>query len=154
MKKLWILVCIALLLLLSSSSAAASQSYALSIFNPVDFSSGDQLPSPFTASGPAVDEGLFCASGTAYTLYTIAAGPPTFEKQNFQVMKRFDCEDGSGTITVLVHAHVIFEPYENVGQWNILRGTGDYARIKGRGSQVGEATDVGVNDTYEGWVIK
>ena len=154
MRKLATFSIVVMLLLLTSAPAAASQSYTLTIFNPIDFSSGDQFPSPFTASGPAVDEGLFCASGTAYTTHTIMAGPPDIRRTNFQVTKLFVCQDGSGAIEIFVHAHVNNDSYENTGQWNVLSGTGDYARLKGRGSQVGEATDVGVNDTYTGWVIK
>jgi hypothetical protein len=95
---------------------------------------------------------LFCESGTAYTIATIVAGPPTFERTNFQTEKLFICADGSGSITIRLHAHVIFDPYENVGQWSVLSGTGDYAQLFGRGSQVGEPSDVGVDDTYTGWV--
>lgn len=141
-----------MLLLVTGIPVSAAQEYTLTIYNPVDFGSGDQLPSPFTARGPAVDAGLFCASGTVYTIETIVAGPPDSSRKNFQATKVFECGDGSGSISLLLHAHVVFNPYVNVGTWNILSGTGDYIRLYGRGSQFGEPTDVGVNDTYTGWV--
>jgi hypothetical protein len=141
-----------MLLLVTGVPVSAAQENTLTIYNSVDFGSGDQLPSPFTAWGPAVDAGLFCASGTVYTIETVVAGPPDFSKKNFQTTKVFECDDGSGSITVFLHAHVVFDPYHNIGEWNVLSGTGDYGRLYGRGSQVGEPTVVGVNDTYTGWV--
>jgi hypothetical protein len=154
MRKILTISVVILLLLLTSAPVAAEQENTLTIDNPIIFGSDPQFPSPFTASGPAVDVGLFCASGTAYTLVNMLAGSPSFYRLNFHDIKLFECADESGTITVLLNAHGFSDRSANLGAWNVLSGTGAYAGLYGRGEQSGEAIEGGVEDTYTGWVNK
>ena len=152
MRKILTFSLVILLLLLTSAPAGAAQENTLTIINPIDFGSGPQFPAPFTADGPAVNDGLFCASGTVYTLVNTPAGPPSFDLRNFHDIKLFVCDQGS--ITVLLNAHAFSDPSSHVGTWNVLSGTGAFAGLHGRGEQTGEPTSVGVTDTYTGWVNK
>jgi hypothetical protein len=154
MRKILTISVVILLLLLTTIPVGAKQENTLTIINPIDFGSGPLFPSDFTASGPAVDAGLFCASGISYTLVNMMAGPPSSGLMNFHDIKRFVCEDESGSIIVLLNAHALSGPPHNVGPWNILSGTGAYVDLYGRGEQSGEAIEGGVIDTYTGWVNK
>jgi hypothetical protein len=154
MRKILTILVVILLLLLTTIPVGAKQENTLTIINPIIFGSDPQFPSDFTAYGPAVDAGLFCDRGTSYTLVNMMAGPPSSSLMNFHDIKRFVCEDGSGSITVLLNAHALSGPPHDVGPWNILSGTGAYASLYGRGEQSGEAMDGGVIDTYTGWVNK
>ncbi len=154
MRKILTIAVVILLLLLTSAPVAAEQENTLTIINPIFFNSGDQFPSDFTASGSAVDAGLFCASGTSYTLVNIIAGSPNFYRLNFHDVKLFVCDDESGTITVVLNAHGFSDKSANPGTWNILSGTGTYAGLYGRGEQTGEGIEGGVIDTYTGWLNK
>jgi len=60
------------------------------------------------------------------------------------------CDDGSGSFTINLRAHVYFEPYSDVGTWNILRGSGDYANMHGNGTLAGAPFEGGVLDVYSG----
>lgn len=92
-------------------------------------------PSPFTASGPAVDDGLVCAAGTVVNASGKATGfsPTGF---NFQGVKLFMCEDGSGEFFVNLQARIDFRKGTTFN-WNVLSGTGDYEKLHGAGDGVG-----------------
>ena len=92
-------------------------------------------PNPFVASGPAVDSGLVCAAGTVVDAIGKVAGsaPNGF---NFQGVKHFICDDGSGEFFVNLQARIDFRKGTTF-EWNVLRGTGDYERLHGAGSGVG-----------------
>ncbi len=49
-------------------------------------------------------------------------------------------------------AHVIFDPYSDVGTWTILHGWDDMARIHGHGTLEGIPFEGGVTDTYMGLI--
>ena len=138
------------LLLSPASQAAASQSLSVTIEVDTLFGEIAVLPSPFTAHGPAVDAGLLCPSGTVSDLLSIAAGPPSDGPINFHVIKLFECADGSGTATIQLNAHVIFDPFSDVGPWNVLAATGAYANLHGTGTLEGTPTATGVYDVYTG----
>lgn len=92
-------------------------------------------PSPFVAFGPAVDAGLACASGTvANATGKVTGSSPT--GFNFQGIKHFTCDDGSGEFFINLRARIDFSRGVTF-QWNVLRGTGDYARLHGAGSGFG-----------------
>jgi hypothetical protein len=92
-------------------------------------------PSPFTAFGPAVDEGIVCAGGTVVDASGKVTGrsPTGF---NFQGVKRFLCDDGSGEFFVNLQARIDFRRGIQF-HWNVLSGTGDLADLHGAGRGVG-----------------
>lgn len=92
-------------------------------------------PGPFTASGPAVDDGLVCATGTVYDAAGMVKGfsPTGF---NFHGIKHFMCDDGSGEFFVNLQARIDFKRGVSFN-WNVLSGTGAYEDIHGAGSGIG-----------------
>ena len=111
-------------------------------------------PSPFTASGPAVDDGLLCTGGTVVNDSGKVAGfsPNGF---NFQGIKHFTCDDGSGEFLVNVQARIDFRKGTTFN-WNVLAGTLAYENLHGAGSGVGlggvpcRNPDECVLDLYDG----
>jgi hypothetical protein len=111
-------------------------------------------PSPFTASGPAVDDGLVCDAGTVVNATAKGTGfsPTGF---NFQGIKHFTCDDGSGEFFVNLQARIDFRK-GGTFNWNILKGTGDYEDLHGAGKGFGVPgvpcgdPDVCVLDVYDG----
>lgn len=92
-------------------------------------------PSPFTASGPAVDQGLVCSAGYVFD----AAGQVTGNSPtgfNFQGIKFFSCADGSGGFAANLQARIDFRRGVTF-YWNILGGTGDYEKLHGAGTGIG-----------------
>lgn len=90
-------------------------------------------PSPFQAFGQAVDDGIVCSSGTV----SDATGKATGFTQNgfnFQGIKHFTCDGGEFFINL--QARINFTTGVTF-QWNVLRGTGDFADLHGAGRGVG-----------------
>lgn len=99
----------------------------------------------WTATGPAVDDGVICPSGiealvdfseldgTPITLSdfgrrreaAIMAFPPDETTDHLQVME-FSCADGTGALTLVVEER-------NGGLWQVRDGTGAYAELTGSG---------------------
>lgn len=111
-------------------------------------------PGPFTASGPAVDDGLICASGVVYDLAGKVSGfsPTGF---NFSGVKGFECADGSGAFAVNLQARIDFRKGVTFN-WNVLHGIGAYEDLHGAGSGIGIPgepcgdPDVCILDIYDG----
>jgi hypothetical protein len=109
---------------------------------------------PFTASGPAVDDGLVCDSGNVVDASGKVTGfsPAGF---NFQGVKQFTCDDGSGEFFVNLQARIDFRKGVTF-QWNVLSGTAEYENLHGAGDGVGIPgvpcgdPDVCVLDVYFG----
>jgi hypothetical protein len=55
---------------------------------------------------------------------------------NWQGIKHFTCDDGSGEFYVNLQARIDFRKGTTF-HWNVLRGTGDYEDLHGAGSGVG-----------------
>jgi len=89
---------------------------------------------PFMASGPAVDDGLICDTGEVIDSSGKVSGisPKGF---NFQGIKQFICDDGSGEFLVNVQARIDFSRGTTF-HWNVLGGIGDYEDLHGAGSGV------------------
>jgi hypothetical protein len=149
MRRRVLLLAATVLLLVIPVSAGASDSYAITIEVPTYF---DQTAWTFTAYGEAVDNGLICGYGTVTEGKYIAAGRPDGGHWNFHIEKVFECGDGTGAFTVNLKAHVYFDPYSDVGTWNVLRGTGEYAHVHGSGALYGTPLDNGVLDVYTGMI--
>jgi hypothetical protein len=90
---------------------------------------------PFVASGPAVDNGLICDKGEVidYSGKVTGFSPNGF---NFQGIKHFICDDGSGEFLVNVQARIDLSGGATFN-WNVLGGIGDYEDLHGAGSGVG-----------------
>ncbi len=95
-------------------------------------------PSPFAASGPAVDDGLICGEGIVvdYSGKVTGFSPTGF---NFQGIKQFICDDGSGDFFVNLQARIDFRKGTTFS-WNVLAGTGAYEDLHGAGTGVGLET--------------
>ena len=93
------------------------------------------VPGPFTASGPAIDEGLMCETGIVVDAAGKVTGlsPTGF---SFHGIKHFACDDGSGEFYVNLQARIDFSRGVSFN-WNILNGTGDYENLHGAGSGIG-----------------
>ena len=129
---------LSLSLLLVAASVAISSPASATTPTGVDIEVETSLlgaPSPFVASGPAVDDGLVCDSGTVVDASGKVTGgsPAGF---NFQGVKHFTCDDASGEFFVNVRARIDFRKGTTFN-WNVLSGTGDYANLHGAGSGVG-----------------
>lgn len=105
----------------------------------------------FTATGPAVGDGVVCASGDTFDVSgkVTGSGPWGF---NMQIIKRFTCGDGSGTFLVKLQVRKLYEgPYSTTFHWNVVGGTADYAKLHGSGKGVGlPSTNADVLDVYTG----
>jgi hypothetical protein len=113
----------------------------------------------FTATGPAVAEGLVCATGETYPLRGSATGWQSNRVANFHVLKEFVCDDDSGSFFVKLEVHYAFAttPEHSEFNWTIKGGTGDYEDLHGSGSGMGlyadpETPPGGVLDAYDGRV--
>lgn len=92
-------------------------------------------PGPFVASGPSVDAGTVCSSGTVVDA-TGRTGRFTDTSFDFQGIKHFTCDDGSGEFFVDLHAHIDFETGIEFN-WHVIHGTGAYTGLIGSGEGVG-----------------
>jgi hypothetical protein len=121
-------------------------------FNPDGFNFGT-----FTASGPAVDDGLICASGTVDDTRLIFAGGQSNRGAQIPVRKTFTCDDASGQIFVKIQVHLDFATSTETFSWVILGGTGDYADLNGsgQGTTVSDGSDpqTGNFNTYTGFLV-
>ena len=94
------------------------------------------VPSPFVASGPAVDSGLMCDEGAAIQVFGKVTGSQSKKGYvNIQAIHQFTCDDGSGDF--LVKLQVRGNQDGNNFHWNIVGGTGDYEDLHGSGKGVG-----------------
>jgi hypothetical protein len=125
---------------------------------------------PATISGPAVDEGVVCADGTVFGYHledmngntlgfnewganvdaAMQAGT-VVEAQNHVDI---ECNDGSGTITVIEHIRFDFAVIDFPGQegWKgtwTLEGTGDYENLSGSGEYYDDPDSAMIHDAGE-----
>jgi hypothetical protein len=126
----------ALLLALAPISALAAGQTTITLSS---LSSGET----FTSTG-----GVICASGTATTDFDHFGGGPV--AGSFHLTKTLTCSDGSGTITILVHAATVFGSPTDQGGWAVVSGTGDYTALSGGGNVVGTYVPDGIIDLYTG----
>lgn len=106
----------------------------------------------FTADGDAI-----CESGTVALVgdTTVTERPRML---TFDLVKRFTCDDGSGSFDVHIQAR--WSPCEptDQGLWTIVAGTGVYAGASGHGRLVGTyfpaaCAESGIVDVLTGVVI-
>jgi len=106
---------------------------------------------PFDASGPAVDDGFVCASGTVEDLGG-RVKDLKYPYRKLWLEKRFHCDDGSGTYLVSLIAKVNLETGYVSGKWHVVDGTGDYQKLHGNGKLYSTPVVLGetVHDVYDG----
>ena len=109
---------------------------------------------PFAASGPAVDAGLVCPSGTVEDLSTKVSGPPAGAFSILHVLKHFNCEDASGTFDIALTVKLNNSTHYTTASWRIVAGTGDYAGLHANGLLAGTpiVPGVSIQDVYDGMV--
>ena len=103
---------------------------------------------PFVATGPAVDEGVVCATGDTIDVYIRASGFQSGRGVNYQVVKLFICDDGSGEFFVKLQVRV--DQKGNNYNWNVVGGTGSYDELHGTGTGFGLPISEGVFDIFDG----
>jgi hypothetical protein len=77
----------------------------------------------FTASAP------FCSVGRAYDVKDVSTGA------FLDVMRVHTCDDGSGSMTA--YMPVVRGEHGGRGAWQIVEGTGQYAKLRGHGTYTG-----------------
>jgi hypothetical protein len=121
-------------------------------FNPDGFNFGD-----FEASGPAVDAGLMCPSGTVDVVRIIFAGGQSGRKAQIPVWKVFTCDDDSGELLIKIQVHLDFETSTESFSWVVLDGSGAYDSVRGSGggSTVSDGSDpqTGNFNFYDGFLL-
>ncbi len=110
---------------------------------------------PYSASGPAVDDGAVYSSGTKLVLRLENMAGEIITDEDWAVMfdsaleeggvaemmiyEEWTASDGSGSFTLEFHNVLDFAVFElqgrqNVGTWEITGGTGDYTELAGSGT--------------------
>ncbi len=151
MKKLmflFLLVVVAFALGVRTVQAANYLAVTIEAPSTIDISDAD----PFTASGPAVEAGLLCAAGDVSELSISVRDIAGGRYRMIRVVKHFLCADGSGTFDIRLRARLDLATLETHGKWQIAGGTGDYASLRGTGTQMGIPLELGVStlDRYHG----
>jgi hypothetical protein len=150
MRKLLIIAALAALFLvvLPIAPAGATPPSAVEFEVPTMFGGG-----PFTATGPAVSDGIVCSSGETFDLFAKGSGFQSDQGFNVQVVKQFVCDDGSGTFDVKLQVRI--DRKGDNFNWTVVGGTGDYVKLHGSGKGIGIPIDdppFEVLDLYEGKV--
>lgn len=104
----------------------------------------------FTATGR-----LLCSAGLAETPFVTVSRTYTDGSLDLVVIKKFTCDDGSGTFEVLIHVRLTFVSpgtFENNFRWTISGGTGLYEDLEGFGTGFGAVRDGELIDVYNGRV--
>jgi hypothetical protein len=139
-----------LLLVFCVSSAFAAAPLSLHIEVDEVFS---QEGETFHASGPAVDKGLVCATGTQDQLSLVAHGGQNPNILILDVAKHFTCGDGSGSFDIKMVVQLDNTTLDTTARWRIVGGTGDYVKLRGEGSLIGTPIDSdSIHDVYDGKV--
>lgn len=107
---------------------------------------------PFAASGGAVLAGYVCASGTVDDLNVVVSGSGTGDFRILHVLKRFTCDDLTGTFDVEMVVKLNTLTGDTTARWKIVGGTISYVNLKGNGSLTGTPIIPGTSilDVYDG----
>ena len=144
----------ALVLLAGAGPVAAGSAQAVTIVSNVTFNPDGPNSGDFTATGPAVDNGILCASGTFVDTFIKFAGYQSRPaKVQILVVKDFTCGNDSGTFTIKLQINAdINTGYESFS-WVVLGGTGSEATLHGGGTGFTVPNrPVGNFNTYQGMV--
>ncbi len=144
-----------LLLVLGMAPAAAATPLDIVIDGTLNF---ELVPAsgPFTASGPAVDAGLFCSKGTVMNPGSTMTGWQSYYGAKFGINYHAEntlvCGDGSGAITLQINARLDWRTNWEATDavWVVKEGTGKYAGRHGTGDIYGVELPESVADHYTG----
>ncbi len=92
-----------ILLLAAPANASPSLPVTIDLAQVLDENHQGFVPSPFVATGPAVDAGLICRQGMAHNLTETVSGPFDLRNQYLEIhhfTKLFVCDDGSGSFLI------------------------------------------------------
>jgi hypothetical protein len=109
------------------AAAGSPQQVGITSLMPLD------SPGTFDATGDAVDSGLICASGTVTDIEASFTGYQSARVAHNTVLKLFECEDGSGTITIQLQNHPDIQNPSEWFTWVVLGGTEAYSGLHGSG---------------------
>ena len=139
---------------LAAPAAAAAPPQGVTIVSDVTFVEGGPNIGVFTASGPAVDAGTLCDSGTFEDQGLRLAGfPARTGDLQIQVLKTFTCDDGSGTFDLKMQIKANPETGLETFQWVMLGGSDAYATLRGTGTGTTVPRPGGNTNTYVGEVF-
>ena len=154
MRRFYVVIAVVALVLVAFpvASSAASPPEDVTFEVDTDFING-ATGGPFVASGPAVDDGLVCATGDTIDVFAKASGFQSERGFNIQVIKLFTCDDGSGDFEIKLQVRIDQQGINF--NWAIVGGTGAYERLHGSGDGVGLPPPAGTDgdfDVYPGKV--
>ena len=146
----------ALAVLVSTLTLVAMAAVPVAAAPPLDVSitAIEMLPltegGSFVASGPAVDAGLMCATGT--TTNGLVGPTHGTNPVRFRVNKTFHCDGSSDTFTLQLRVVLDLNTGHTTANWKVLAGTGPYSSLKGHGTLVGTPIVPGesITDVYTG----
>ena len=120
----------ALIVMAIGSPAAAASPQALTLVSTTTFSQNGPNYGTFEASGPAVGNGVVCASGTFVGTGVHFAGFQSNRAVQITVFKTYSCRDGDFYVKMQIHAN--FDGTESFS-WIVTGGTGAYSGLLGSG---------------------
>jgi hypothetical protein len=154
MRRLFVIVAALALMLVAVPLTPAGATPPLEVAFEVPTSippEGGPSSGPFVATGPAVSDGIMCETGQTIDVFGKASGFQSNRGVNFQVVKLFTCDDGSGEFFVKLQVR-IDQKGDNFN-WTVVGGTGAYADLHGTGGGIGiPLPDNAVLDLYDGQV--
>jgi hypothetical protein len=104
---------------------------------------------PFTAIGPAVDNGLVCSTGDTVDVSVEVTGGGPKGVAGYHVLKSFTCANETGSF--LLKLEVRSSPSRGgTYSWTVVGGTYQYANLRGSGTGYSVPADYGVNDQLFG----
>ena len=154
MRKLLHIIAIATLLVVTLpivSAGAATPWTDVQMVVEIHYDMGDPY-GPFVATGPAVDSEVICATGATLDIFSEDKHRDDDGVTRFTVIKRFECDDESGTFDVrsnIINNQIV--GFELVS-WRVVGGTGDYEDLQGNGTAFGVGTsdpDISI-ETFNG----
>jgi hypothetical protein len=146
-----VVACAALAAMATPVAAASAQ--PVSIVSEVTFNPNGPNFGDFTATGPAVDAGAICASGTFVDTGIKFAGTSSRTGHvQLQVTKDFTCGDGSGTFSVKLQINADFNTGIESFAWVASGTSGDVVDLTGAGTGSTVPTTTGNINTYVGTV--
>ncbi len=152
MRKIKVLLVIALVLSLIPAVPAAASTPPLAVHFEVPISLGENFGNgTFTATGAAVKEGIVCPNGDVTQDSFKLTGYQSETVQIVQVINRFICGDGSGEFYVKLQVRL--DKFGDHFYWVVLGGTEAYANLHGTGSGTGVAGVGLVLDIYDGQLL-
>lgn len=104
----------------------------------------------FTARGRQL-----CPTGQAETPFAAVSRSYPDGSLDLVVIKKFTCDDRSGTFELLLHVRLKFVSpgtFGNTFRWVVSGGTGQYEELEGYGTGFGTTRDGELIDVYDGRV--